>query len=126
MPWQRCCPWTLQWPHEWPTVLPPYLRKIHRNTSLTPRKLKFGGKGGSDLTPDVYAREYLKRGREVGVEEAEGPKRPRRMRLDEGAYTETKTKKRARRDQTEGAERKIRRSAMVPVGREALKRMEKE
>ena len=102
------------------------MRKNHRNTSLTPRKLKFGGKGGSDPTPDVYAREYPKRGREVGVEEAEGPKRPRRMRLDEGAYTETKTKKRTRRDQTEGAERKIRRSAMVPVGREALKRMEKE
>ena len=100
------------------------MREIHRNTSLIPRKLKFGGKGGSDLTPDVYAREYPKRGREVGVEEAEGPKRPRRMRLDEGAYTETK--KRVRRDPTEGAERKIRRSAMVPVGREALKRMEKE
>ena len=32
----------------------------------------------------------------------------------------------ARRDPTEGAEQKIRRSAMVPVGREALKRMEKE
>ena len=54
-----------------------------------------GGKGGSDLTPDVYAREYPKRGREVG-EEAEGPKRPRRMRMEEGAYKETA--KRARRD----------------------------
>ena len=97
-----------------------------RKTSLTPRELKFGGKEGSDPTPDVYAREYPKRGREVGVEGTEGPERPRRTRLDEGAYTETKTKKRTRRDQTEGAERKIRRCAMVPVGREALKRMEKE
>ena len=93
---------------------------------MVPKKLKFGGKGGSSPTPDVYAREYPKRGREVGVEEAEGSERPRRMRMDKGAYTETKTKKRTRWDQTEGEERKIRRSAMVPIGREALKRMEKE
>ena len=62
------------------------MEEIHRNTSLLLRKLEFEGRGGSNVTPDVYARKKPKREREVGVEEAEGPKRPRRMRMEEGAY----------------------------------------
>ena len=86
-----------------------------------PKRLKFGDKGDKNVTPDMYARKYPKKDREVGVDEAEGSKRPRRMRMKEGAYKDTA--KRARRDPAEGGERKIRRSAMVPVGRKALKRM---
>ena len=45
------------------------LEGIHRNS-------KFEERGGINVTPDVYARKHPKRDREVGVEEAEGPKRP--------------------------------------------------
>ena len=58
----------------------------------------------------------------VVEEEGEGPKRPRRLRVREGAYKETET--RVGRDPAEGRERKIRRCAMVPVGGETLRRME--
>ena len=55
-------------------------------------------------------------------EEARGPKRPRRPRVPEGAYKQTAT--RERREPEEERERKIRKCAVVPVGSEALKRME--
>ena len=53
------------------------LEGIHRNS-------KFEERGGINVTPDVYARKHPKRDREVGVEEAEGPKRSRRMRRRDG------------------------------------------
>ena len=80
-----------------------------------------GAKAATD-TSCMYERSYLKRERAVVEEEGEGPKRPRRLRVREGAYKETET--RVRRDPAEGRERKIRRCAMVPVGGETLRRME--
>ena len=78
---------------------------------------------GESSAPDVYATKYPKRTRAVEEgEEAREPKRPRRPRMPEGAYKQTAT--RERREPEEGRERKIRKCAVVPVGSEALKRME--
>ena len=78
---------------------------------------------GENSAPDVYATKYPKRTRVVEEgEEARGPKRPRRPRVPEGAYKQTAT--RERREPEEERERKIRKCAVVPVGSEALKRME--
>ena len=78
---------------------------------------------GENSAPDVYATQYPKRTRVVEEgEEARGPKRPRRPRMPEGAYKQTAT--RERREPEEERERKIRKCAVVPVGSEALKRME--
>ena len=83
----------------------------------------FPSRRGENSAPDVYATKYPKRTRVVEEgEEARGPKRPRRLRVPEGAYKQTAT--RGRREPEEGRERKIRKCAVVPVGSEALKRME--
>ena len=82
---------------------------------------KFARRGESSAS-STYERSYLKRERAVVEEEGEGPKRPRRLRVQEGAYKEATT--RAKREPVEAKERRVRRCAMVPVGRETLKRME--
>ena len=83
---------------------------------------KFARRGESSASSVQYERSYLKRERAVAEDEGEGPKRPRRLRVQEGAYKEAAT--RAKRETVEGKERRVRRCAMVPVGRETLKRME--
>ena len=83
---------------------------------------KFARRGESSASSVQYERSYLKRERAVVEDKGEGPKRPRRLRVQEGAYKEAAT--RAKREPVEGKERRVRRCAMVPVGRETLKRME--
>ena len=98
-------------------------RREWRRSRVAETFKNFPSRRGENSTPDVYATQYLKRERVVEEgEEAGGPKRPRRPRVPEGAYKQTAT--RERREPEEERERRIRKCAVVPVGSEALKRME--
>ena len=86
-----------------------------------------GGEKAAHPIRDAYATKYLKRERAVedGEETGMGGEggRPRRLRVPEGAYKH-ETVTRERREPEEGRERKIRKCAVVPVGSEALERLE--